>query len=131
MLVLMQKTDSALEELRYLLTQWRRWVKSWQAPLGYPSQSPFVRIMRPAVAWDGQDQESETDQWILRAVDAEIESLPNLKRAAVRLIYLREVLPAVFRSGRMSAEEATRLCNEAEYEMIPGLRKRGVVLGGY
>jgi hypothetical protein len=125
------KADTALEELRYLLTQWRRWVRGWQAPLGYPSASPFVRIMRPSVAWDGTDQEAETDQWILRAVDAEIESLGSLKRAAVRLVYLREVMPAAFRSGRLSMEEAVRLCNEAEVEMIPGLRKRNVVLGGY
>jgi hypothetical protein len=87
--------------------------------------------MRPSVAWDGTDQEAETDQWILRAVDAEIESLGSLKRAAVRLVYLREVMPAAFRSGRLSMEEAVRLCNEAEVEMIPGLRKRNVVLGGY
>jgi hypothetical protein len=74
--------------------------------------------------------EDEIEDSILRAVDAEVESLPTIKRCAVRLIYLREQGSAVYRSGRMSVEEAVRICNQAEVEMIPRLRIRGVVLGG-
>jgi hypothetical protein len=74
--------------------------------------------------------EEEIEDSILRAVDAEVESLPNIKRIAVRLIYLREQGSAVYRSGRLSLEEAYHLCNQAELEMVPRLRVRGVLLGG-
>jgi ABC-type lipopolysaccharide export system ATPase subunit len=74
--------------------------------------------------------EDEIESHILHAIEAVVDSLPGNKRAAVRLVYLREEV-AVFRSLRMSLEEAVRLCNEAEVEMIPKLRARGVVLGGY
>jgi hypothetical protein len=80
---------------------------------------------------DGSDEDYEVDSHILRAIDAEVESLPALARAAMRLVYLNEVLPEVFRSRRMSREEAVRLTDKAESDMIPRLRVRGVVLGGY
>lgn len=106
-------------------------MRNWSAPLGYPSQCTFVRVMRPSVAWDGSDTEQEVDQWILRAVDTEVEGLPSRQRAAVRLVYLNETGPEVFSSSRMTPGEAHRLTAEAEVEMIPRLRIRGVVLGGY
>lgn len=133
------KEDRSLDDLRYYLRAWRAWVRSWRAPLGVPSATPIVQLMRPVVAWDSSaDQHAQADEiadevggHILRAIDAEVESLPTLKRAALRLVYLNEVLPAVFHSGRMSREEVRRLCAEAEVEMVPRLRVRGVVLGGY
>lgn len=122
---------AALEDVRYFLRCWRRWVRGWAVPLGYPSEAPFVRHMRPVVAWDGSDEDLEVDAFILRAVDAEVEALAPKPRAAIRLVYLNEVLPEVFRSNRFTKEEARRLADFAEAEMIPGLRARGVVLGGY
>ena len=126
-----RREDPALADMRYYLRAWRRWVRAWSAPLGYPSQAPFVRAMKPVVAWDGSDAEIEVDQWILRAVDTEIEGLEPRKRAAVRLVYLNEILPAVFRSLRITEQEARKIVDLAEVEMIPRLRVRGVVLGGY
>jgi hypothetical protein len=128
--VLAPLPDHALDDLRHYLRAWRRWVRDWRAPLGYPGAVPFVREMVPVVSggWDTHDE--EVDSHILRAIDAEVESLPVDQRAAVRLVYLNEVASAVFRSGRMSMETARRLCYEAEVEMVPRLRVRGVVLGG-
>ena len=74
--------------------------------------------------------EIEVESGIMRAVDAVIEALPAPQRAAVRLTYLNETLPAVFASNRHSREEVKHLCREAELEMVPMLRVRGVVLGG-
>ena len=74
--------------------------------------------------------DEEVEGWIMRAVDASVEDLEPRKRASVRLIYLNEVLPAVFRSLRISDQEARRLTAQAEVELIPKLRIRGVVLGG-
>lgn len=131
----MDSHDSALSDLRYYLKAWRGWVRSWREKLGYPSEAPFVRLCRPVVEWGGEDsgyheRSEEVDEWIIKAIDTEVENLPVLKRAAVRLIYLREVGPAMFRSGRMSIEEASRLCDLAERDMVPKLRDKGIVLGG-
>lgn len=118
----------ALEDVQYYLRAWRSWVRAWRAPLGYPTAVGWVGQMLPSVSWDDEIYE-EVDASILRKVDAEVESLPPDQRAAVRLVYLNEVLPAVFRSCRMTTETARRLCRQAELEMIPRLRARGVVLG--
>lgn len=125
----MRREDPALDHVRYLLKMWRRWIGGWKAPLGYPSKVPWIRVMPPTPAWDGSDMDEEVAGWIMRAVDASVESLHPRQRAAVRLIYLNEVLPAVFRSVRMTQQEAKRLTVEAEYELIHKLKARDVVLG--
>lgn len=130
MLATQREVHGALEDLRYYLRCWRRWIRAWRAPLGYPPTVPWVKVMPPTPAWDSADMDQEVDEFVLRAIDAEVESLSARGRAAVRLVYLNEVLP-VFRSCRMSEEEAVKLTNEAELEMIPRLRVRGVVLGGH
>jgi len=71
----------------------------------------------------------DVDENILKSLDACVESLTPMKKAAVRLIYLRETY-SVYHSGRMSDERAASLCDEAERELIPMLRAKGVVLGG-
>lgn len=124
------KEDPALSDLRYYLRAWCRWVRAWRAPLGLPSAVNWVTHIIPTVS-GGETISDEVDSEILHVLDAEIESLPTLKRAAVRLTYLREEPGmAVFRSGRMNDVEMRRLCAEAEVEMVPRLRVRGVVLGG-
>jgi len=124
------REDPALADVRYFLRLWRRWVRSWRAPLGYPSQVAWIRVMPPTPAWDASDMDDEVDEGIMRAVDAAVESLEWRKRASVRLIYLNEVLPAVFRSNRLTEKEARRLTDQAEVELIASLRIRGVVVGG-
>ena len=98
--------------------------------MGYPPEAPFVREMRGTPAWSSEDSDPEIDAEIMRKINAEVESLSTLKRAAVRLVYLNEVIAAVFNSHRMTNQEARRLCDQAEIEMVPRLRVRGVVLGG-
>ncbi len=124
--------DCAVDDLRHYLRAWSRWVRAWRAPLGIPSTVAIVSRMIPTVdSWSSHEDTDETiEAHILREVDREIERLPPNQRAAVRLTYLNETLPAVFRSARMSQEEVRRLCNLAEAEMVPRLRIRGVVLGG-
>lgn len=87
--------------------------------------------MLPSVSAYDEIEDDDINAIVMRAIDAEVESLPAAKRAAVRLVYLNEEVAAVFRSNRMSMQEARRLCAEAELEMVPRLRVRGVVLGGY
>ena len=125
----MKAVSTALDDLRYYLRAWRSWVRAWRAPLGYPSAVPWLRVIPPTPAWSCDDSDPDVDAFILRAINAEVESLPPTKRAAVRLTYLNETLPSVFRGARFDQVEARRLCAEAEVEMIPRLRVRGVVLG--
>ena len=115
----------SLDELRYYLRAWRSWVRAWRAPLGLPSSVAWLGVMPPTPAWDVDDADPNVDSFILRAIDAEIESLPPNKRAALRKYYLNEALS----QHRLPPEELRRLCAEAESEMIPRLRARGVVLG--
>jgi DNA-directed RNA polymerase specialized sigma24 family protein len=121
----MKVVSRALDELRYYLRAWRSWVRAWRAPLGLPSSVAWLGVMPPTPAWDVDDADQNVDSFILRAIDAEIESLSPKKRAALRQYYLNEALSA----GKSTREEASRLCSEAEVEMIPRLRARGVVLG--
>ena len=110
-----------VEELQFYLRAWRAWVQAWRAPLGAPSAVPWLGVIKATPSLESEDDQG-VDSFILRAVDAEVESLPSNKRAAVRQYYLNE-------SGRLPAEMMRTLCAEAEIEMIPKLRIRGVVLG--
>ena len=110
-----------IEELQFYLRAWRAWVRAWRAPLGAPSAVAWLGVIHPTPSWESED-DAGVDSFILRAVDAEVESLPPNKRAAVRQYYLNE-------AGRLPAEMMRSLCAEAEAEMIPKLRIRGVVLG--
>lgn len=129
-MIAVRAEDPALGDVRFYLRSWRRWIRSWRAPLGYPSQVVWVRVMPPTPAWEASDMDEEVEGWIMRAVDASVEDLEPVKRASVRLVYLNEILPAVFRSNRISESEARRLTYDAEVELIPKLRLRGVVVGG-
>ena len=111
-----------IEELQFYLRAWRAWVRAWRAPLGAPSAVPWLGVIKATPSWESED-DSGVDSFILRAVDAEVESLPPHKRAAVRQYYLNEALTS------MPRETLKALCDEAEAEMIPKLRIRGVVLG--
>lgn len=128
----------AIEDLRHYLRAWAWKSRQWRVNLGYPPQSPIVRVMRPVVSWSStEDLMAETDEafdkvssFVFDAIDAEVDRLPSLKRAAIKLTYLREVDYAVYRSNRMTNRDARRMAREVEFELIPKLRARGVVLGG-
>lgn len=109
----------------------------WRPKLGYPPECIFVKLMKPVVAmgnsddgyadafWEGMD---DVEEHTLRVLDACIQSLPKLQEVALRMIYLREIGPEVLKSGRMSLEDAGRLCDAAENALIPMLRAKGIVL---
>ena len=131
--------DLAQRDVQYYLRAWRIWTRNWRPQLWWPNQVPLVKIMVPIVSWDSaEDQNAQADaadeqisEYILEAVNCEVEALEVMKCAAVHLVYLNETGPAVYRSGRMSLEKAAQLCDEAEREMIPRLRTKGIILGGY
>ena len=120
--------SKAISDLRYYLRCWRRWLRSWRPALGFPPEAPFVRLMRPVVSWGNpedhfQEEGEDIEDWILRAIDAEVESLPEQQKKAIRQVYLREW-------HNFKQERATMLCDRAEADMVSRLRAKGVVLGG-
>lgn len=135
----MNHDTAALSDLRHFLRCWRRWIRGWRPNLGYPPEVPWLRLIKATTLGIGNAddyadefwaQSEEVDDYILRTVDAVVESLQPLNRAAVRMVYLREIGPAVLRTGRMSMAEASLLCDAAETQMVPALRAKGIVLGG-
>jgi hypothetical protein len=132
------KVDYAIADLQHYLRAWAWRARQWKVRLGYPTQAPFVRIMRPVVSWDStEDQLAQSDEmfdeiagFIFDAIDAEVDRLPTMKRAALKLAYLREVDYAVYHSNRMTNRDARRIARDVEVELIPRMRARGVVLGG-
>lgn len=132
------KEDYAIADLQHYLRAWAWRARQWNAKLGYPTQAPFVRIMRPVVGWSSsEDLMAEIDEafdkvsnFVFDAIDAEVERLPTMKRAALKLTYLREVDYAVYHSNRMTNIDAKRIARVVEAELVPKLRARGIVLGG-
>jgi hypothetical protein len=92
--------------------------------------------MVPTVGWsssadeltESDDREERVSSHVMTAIDAEVESLPSMLRAALKLVYMNEMGPDVFKHNRMSKAEAAHLCDRAERAMLPGLARRGVVL---
>lgn len=125
-----QDERMALDDLRYYLRQWRRWLRAWRPNLGYPHSANFVSQMIPVVAEDEDDAE-QVDPFIMQSIDAEIANLPKLSQVAVRLVYLREIPGmATITNNRLPLADARKVAESAERELLPKLRKRGVVLGG-
>lgn len=119
---------AALSDLRHYLRAWRNWLRGWRPNLGAPHQAPFVRLMKGVVSWSNPDDayhenSDKVDENIMRTLDVVIEGLNQHHRCAVRYVWLRE-------HNRLSAMQASRLCDEAEIDMVGLLRDRGVVLGG-
>ena len=126
-----QEKRSELQSVQKLLRDWRYWKRGWKPDLGYPHAVPYIHQMRPIFDsyTEGEDYDRIIDTAEMRAVDAAVEKdLTPPQRAAVLLVYLNEIGPAVFRSNRMPMDQAKRLCYEAELALIPALRRRDVRL---
>ena len=131
------RESRAIETLQHYLRAWARRCRAWRpSELGYKNKTSIVNLMVPAVAWSStEDEQAEMDEsedqissHVMTSLDAEVESLPTMLRAALKLHYLNEMGPDVWRHNRMSKSEVLHLSARAESAMIPGLLRRGVVL---
>lgn len=91
------------------LAMWVAWQHAWSADdeLGYPKQSPmFSGAQGGAVSPDTFDHLCEqADAWVARAMDAIIDDLPPIERAAIYHLHLC----AVFRGRDLDAAYAAAL----------------------
>lgn len=126
-----QKQRSALDSVRELLRDWRRWKRGWWPNLGFAGAVPYIDQMRPMFDsyTEGEDYDRLIDASTMLAVDQAVEKdLTPSQRAAVMVIYLNEIGPAVWRSNRVPLSQVWRLCEEAERVLVVALRRRDVRL---
>ncbi len=128
-----KETEAArqLRAVRQLLYQWSRWDRRWSVKLGYPSAVPYVDGIKGTINsyMEGEDYDQVIDTATMRSVDKAIQDdLTRAQSIAVRITYLNEIGPAVYRSNRIPREQVKRLCEEAELALIPAFRRRNVKL---
>lgn len=132
----MQKTNNdrnELQSVRQLLRDWVRWKRNWFPDLGAPHAVAWLDEVLPSRPMDGYDDpdgdDSRIHAWTMKHVDDAVEKeLTQAQRVAVKMIYLRETGPAVWRSNRIPIEQCKNLCLEAEVTLIKALRRRDVRL---
>jgi hypothetical protein len=129
---MMNSAAVELDAVRYYLRQWVRWRRFWRPGLGYPRSVPFVDVMRGSRPMDGYDDMDGDDARIhaetMRQLDQAIENdLGSDAKHALLVVYMREVGPAVWRSGRKSMQEIKALAWQAERDLVPILRRRNVL----
>jgi hypothetical protein len=116
-----------IQTLRYYLRLWVRHERGWRADLGHRHAVNWVGHVMGGVAYADEGDEAEemygpADRKILTGIITAVEDLPARERAALRLIYLREVGPAVYRNGRLDMKEAGQLCEIAERKILLRVR---------
>ena len=100
--------------------------------MGYPKAVPYIHQMRPTFDsyTEGEDYDRIIDAAEMRAVDAAVEKdLSPQQRAAVNLVYLNEIGPAVWRSNRITKAQTRAFCDQAEAVLPKALKRRNVRLG--
>lgn len=126
-----QEQRSELQSVRELLRDWCRWKRGWWPHLGYPGAVAYIDQMRSTFDsyTEGEDYDRIIDAATMNAVDRAIEKdLTPAHRAAVMVVYLNELGPAVWRSNRVPLTQVHRLCDEAERALVVALRRREVRL---
>jgi hypothetical protein len=75
------------QRLTYLLESWRDWMREsdHRAELGYPSTAAGIRWRPPG---DFDSMVATLDDTMALAVDAAVDSLPALERAAVNAVVI-------------------------------------------
>jgi len=107
-----------------------RWRRAWRPHLGFPRAVPYLHLMKGQVSFntEAEDYDEAISEHAMKAVDRALGQLEAKHRHAIQVIYLREDVAAVFRSGRITLDQCRRLAKEAETLLIPILRKDDVFL---
>jgi hypothetical protein len=101
------------ERLLEILSDWESWMKHYAHKLGYPSKSI---LLQGGGAEFGQGFEvmcEAADEQICFAIDAAIDSLTKLQRAAINARYLHSNKPMMYEIHlRAAMDELLKLCDK-------------------
>lgn len=120
---------SHLESVRWLLREWVRYRRRWTPQIGYPAAVSWIdRVKGHFDGWtEGEDYDNRIHAAQMRHVDQAVRALAVDLQHAINVIYLNEIGPEVWRSGRKPRSEIVRLCEQAELALVPVLRRRDVI----
>ena len=109
---------------------WARWVGAWRPNIGQMTAVPWLDSIRGSVDsyTDAEDYDERINAAVVRRVDESVRGLPAPQRHAIRIKYLNEIGPAVWRSNRIPEAQVRRLAAEAELALVEALRLKDVVL---
>jgi len=121
--------QAQLGAVQSLLRDWVRYRRAWRPDNGYPRAVAWIDHVKGHIdGWTtGEDYDDKIHTVTMRHVDEAVKSLPSDCQHALNVIYLREIGPAVWRSGRKPMAEIRRICDQAESMLIPMLRRRDVL----
>ncbi len=120
---------SYIEQVRDLLRVWTAYRRRWRPDNGFPKAVCWIDEVRGGVdGWtDGADYDDRIYATEMSHVDTAVRCLEIPYQHAIFVVYLNEIGPAVWRSGRKPMGEIKLLCNVAEQQLIPILKARNVV----
>ena len=120
-----------MKQVQDLLREWRRWKRSWWPENGYPKAVPYVDSMHGSRPMDGYDDPEGDDARIhaaqMRTVDKLVDGLTPAHKAAIGVVYMNEIGPAVWRSNRLPHSQVKRIAAEAERLLVHGFRREGLI----
>lgn len=125
--MVMNREDS--ERIEELLMTWYEWARAYRPALGAPRVSPYGRGADSGDVYaDGDEIDARLRAADAEAVDACLNELTWQARAAVGLHMAAKAADArVLRNPRMTAEEAHQAYQQAKLDLVPMLRRRGML----
>lgn len=121
-------TREESEQIEALVMVWFRWTRAYRPNLGAGRVSIYARGMRESVETDADEIDQRLAAAQAEQVDVCIDSLRWQLRAAIGIHAGNKAAGAcVFSNPRLTAEQQHAAYQEAKAELMPLLRKRGLI----
>lgn len=125
--IVMTREES--DDVEELLGSWFRWTRAYREALGAVRAAPSCKGYTAI-----SDEQAEADEIDARLAGAEaaqveacLDSLTGLQRAVIGINQANKHGPQVYSHPRLSVEQAQHEYQAAKVELLPLLRKRGLV----
>ncbi|WP_240806363.1 hypothetical protein [Achromobacter dolens] len=121
-------TREESEQIEALVMVWFRWTRAYRPNLGVGRVSIYARGMRESVETDADEIDQRLAATQAEQVDVCIDSLRWQLRAAIGIHAGNKAAGAcVFSNPRLTPEQQHAAYQEAKAELMPLLRKRGLI----
>jgi hypothetical protein len=120
--------DESLEVEELLMT-WYHWCQSHREFLGASRVAPGFSHMESNETYDdGEETDAKIDRFNAEQVNLCFDILPVSQKAAIGVHTANKAAGAdVFRNPRMTAAESHAIYQQAKEDLLPLLRKRGII----